>query len=60
MKKVISLLALLILFLGLLAGCASGGTEKGNAEPKEKKDPNAKVSLKMAVFTADEAVFKQG
>lgn len=60
MKKVISLLAILILFLGILAGCASGGTEKGNAEPEDKKDSNEKVSLKMAVFPADEAVFKKG
>ncbi|MFC4802200.1 ABC transporter substrate-binding protein [Neobacillus sp. GCM10023253] len=60
MKKRFSLVALLLLCFSLIVGCSNGETEKSSAKPKEEKSSNEKVSLKMAVFPADEAIFKQG
>ncbi|MBS4213001.1 ABC transporter substrate-binding protein [Neobacillus rhizophilus] len=60
MKKRFSLVVLLLLCFSLIVGCSNGETEKSSAKPKEEKSSNEKVSLKMAVFPADEAIFKQG
>ncbi|MBU8918217.1 sugar ABC transporter substrate-binding protein [Bacillus sp. FJAT-29953] len=60
MKKRFSVVALLLLCFSLIVGCSNGETEKSSAKPKEEKSSNEKVSLKMAVFPADEAIFKQG
>lgn len=54
MKKGFRLFALLILSLGIIAGCS----EKGSAGTQKETD--GPVRLKMAVFPADEAVFKKG
>lgn len=60
MKRFFSLVGVLILCLGIMAGCSSGGAEKSSSNAEKSKDSNEKVSLKMAVFPADEGVFKQG
>ncbi|WP_422661184.1 ABC transporter substrate-binding protein [Paenibacillus sp. EC2-1] len=54
MKKGFRLFSLLILSLSIIAGCS----EKGNAG--NDKETDGPVHLKMAVFPADEAVFKKG
>lgn len=54
MKKSFRAAALLMLCLGMIAGCS----DQGNAGNQTESD--GKVSLKMAVFPADEAVFKKG
>src|SRR5438105_4235401 len=60
MKRFFSLIGVLILCLGIIAGCSSGGAEKSSSNAEKSKDSNEKVSLKMAVFPADEGVFKKG
>ncbi|PLR76293.1 sugar ABC transporter substrate-binding protein [Bacillus sp. V3-13] len=59
MKKVMSLLAFLILFIGVIAGCSNGGTKEGSAEGETSDGSNEKVNLKMAVFPADQEVFER-
>ncbi|PLR81148.1 ABC transporter substrate-binding protein, partial [Bacillus sp. V33-4] len=58
MKKVVSLFAVLIVFIGLIAGCSNGGTKEGSAEAEKQGGSNEKVDLKMAVFPADQEVFE--
>lgn len=60
MKRLFSLIGILLVCFSLLVACSSGGTEKGSSEAEKPKDSNEKVSLKMAVFPADEEVFKSG
>ncbi|MEH7011564.1 sugar ABC transporter substrate-binding protein [Neobacillus niacini] len=60
MKRMFSLVGILLVCFSLLVGCSSGGAEKGSSEAEKPKASNEKVSLKMAVFPADEEVFKRG
>ena len=69
MKKKISLLAVLTLCMLVVFGCSNDGTEKGSESSGQKvtdekvtdeKVADEKVNLKMAVFPADEEVFKKG